>query len=167
LFLKETFYMKRCLPIGVFLLVLISGLARSQAAIVVFPDRVTFGAALVGETVETWDDNAAGTVIPDGGMLDGVFYFTPGADDAIVTATFLPLSPPNTLGAGAKEFFTGAESITFTFPTPIIAFGISFNTLTYLGAGVTAVPEPMSMAIWGIGAIGLFGAKRLRRKIAK
>lgn len=109
------------------LALLLSTTALSEGAIVTFMDRITFSGAIVGETVETWDDDPDGTVIPDGGMLDGVIYSTPFGD-AVVTDFFLPLSPPNGLGALTAEFFGAGESITFIFPTPIVAFGISFNT---------------------------------------
>src|SRR5262249_30602852 len=46
---------------------------------------------------------------------------------AIVTNIALALSPPNTLGR-TPIFFDAGDSISFSFDTPILAFGISFNT---------------------------------------
>jgi hypothetical protein len=127
--------MKTLAATTVGLALVLSSASFSQGAIITtFSTRTVFSATLVGETVETWDDDAAGTVIPDGGMLDGVIYSTPAAD-ALVTSVFLSLSSPNTLGAVGAGFFAAGESITFAFPMPIIAFGISFNTFaTAMGA---------------------------------
>jgi hypothetical protein len=109
----------------------------ANAAIITFPSRAAFGLAVTGEIVETWEDNAVGTVIPDGGILDGIIYSTPGPD-AAVGNFFLPLSPPNSLGIDALDvsdgFFSPGETISFSFPGPIIAFGISINTFAP-GAG--------------------------------
>jgi PEP-CTERM motif len=110
----------------------------ASGAIVTFLDRASFGAAAIGGIVETWDDDAAGTVIPDGTLFDGVIYATPGPDpDAKITGAFLPLSSPNTLGDAADDFFSGSESITFSFPSPIVAFGISFNTFATAAGAYT------------------------------
>jgi hypothetical protein len=105
----------------------------ANAAIITFPNRAAFDLGVTGEIVETWEDNAVGTVIPDGGILDGIIYSTPGPD-ATVGNLFLPLSPPNSLGDVSDGFFSPGETISFSFPGPIIAFGISINTLAQ-GAG--------------------------------
>ena len=105
----------------------------ANAAIIAFPSRAAFGLGVTGEIVETWDDNGVGTVIPDGGILDGIIYSTSGPDSAVVNL-FLPLSPPNSLGDVSDGFFSPGETISFSFPGPIIAFGISINTFAQ-GAG--------------------------------
>jgi hypothetical protein len=105
----------------------------ANAAIVTFPSRAAFGLGVTGEIVETWEDNAVGTVIPDAGILDGIIYSTPGPD-AAVGNLFLPLSPPNSLGDVSDGFFSPGETISFSFPGSIIAFGISINTFAQ-GAG--------------------------------
>jgi hypothetical protein len=111
----------------------------ANAAIITFPSRAAFGPGVTGEIVETWDDNAAGAVIPDAGILDGIIYSTPGLDAAVIDF-FLPLSLPNSLGHESDGgdvrdgFFSPGETISFSFPGPIIAFGISINTLAQ-GAG--------------------------------
>jgi hypothetical protein len=105
----------------------------ANAAIIAFPSRAAFDVGVTGEIVETWDDNAVGTVIPDGGILDGIMYSTTGPD-AAVGNLFLPLSPPNSLGDVSDGFFSPGETISFSFPGPVIAFGISINTFAQ-GAG--------------------------------
>jgi hypothetical protein len=90
--------------------------------------------------VETWDDDAADTVIPDATLFDGVFYATPGPN-AKITDEFLSLSSPNTLGSTADDFFSGSEPITFSFPSPIVAFGISFNTFATAAGAYTLTTD--------------------------
>jgi PEP-CTERM motif len=112
----------------------------ASGAIVTFLDRASFGAAAIGGIVETWDDDAAGTVIPDATPFDGVIYATPGPD-AKITGVFLSLSSPNTLGDAVDDFFSGSESITFSFPSPIVAFGISFNTFATAAGAYTLTTD--------------------------
>jgi PEP-CTERM motif len=114
----------------------------ASGAIVTFSDRASFGAAAIGGIVETWDDDAASTVIPDGMLFDGVIYATPTpGPDAKITGLFLPLSSPNTLGDAADDFFSGSESITFSFPSPVVAFGISFNTFATAAGAYTLTTD--------------------------
>jgi hypothetical protein len=110
----------------------------ANAAIITFPNRAAFDLGVTGEIVETWEDNAVGTVIPDGGILDGIIYSTPGPD-AAVGNLFLPLSPPNSLGDVSDGFFSPEETISFSFPGSIIAFGISI-TRSPRERGCTAPP---------------------------
>jgi len=120
----------------VFVLVLTFGLlpAAAHAAIITYPSRVAFGAAVSGEIVQTWDALADGTLIS---VLDGITY-TPSAGSAVVTNNFLPLSPPNTLGRTPGEFFAGTDTMTFTFSFPITAFAISFNTFATVAGSFRA-----------------------------
>lgn len=193
--------------------------AAAKAAVVTYADRASFNSSVSGATVETWDDNANGATVADGGSLDGVVYSTSGPD-AMVTDDFLPISGDHTLGTTAFGFFLGSDTITFTFAAPIVAFGISINTyadtagayvvstnhgdvvgsaydpfpgfgtgqfvgffsdkpfttvtfsapsgisytlddMTYLAA---PVPEPASLAIWALAAVGVSGYRRLRRR---
>jgi hypothetical protein len=116
------------------------------AAIIPFPSRAAFGLGVTGEIVETWDDNAAGTVIPDGGTLDGITYTTPGPD-AQVTDLFQSLSFPNTLGDVADGFFAPLETITFGFPAGALAFGISINTSATGGGAYRATTDLGDVAL--------------------
>lgn len=75
--------------------------------------------------------------------------------DAVDAGYYLLLTP---LSVGNHTIRFGGD-----FGGPLSGFSID----TTYNITVHAVPEPMSMSIWGIGAIGLLGARRLRRKIAK
>lgn len=108
-------------------LLLVGWVGRAEAVVITFTDRASFAAAVPGATVENWDSYAAGTVIPNGSTLAGVTYST-SVGDALVTSGFLPLSSPNTLGRTTVGFFLPTDIVTFSFATPINAFGISFNT---------------------------------------
>ena len=63
----------------------------------------------------------------------------------------------DTLGSGLLDFPEDSDALT---PANAGYFGPNFQF------DAAAVPEPMSMAIWGLGAVGLFGVRRLRRKKA-
>jgi hypothetical protein len=109
-------------------LTLLIGVSRpAEAVVITYGSRAAFGAAVPGAVVENWDGYAAGTVILDGTSLAGITYSTT-AGDSIVTSTFPPLSPPNGLGGTSVGFFTAGDTVTFSFATPIYAFGISINT---------------------------------------
>ena len=108
--------------------VLVSALPSvTEAAIMTYNSRAAFAVAVPGTTLENWDDDADGTVIPNGSTFDGVIYNS-SAGAAVVTAAFLPLSSPHTLGRTPINFFAAADSMTFTFLAPVNAFAISFNT---------------------------------------
>jgi PEP-CTERM motif-containing protein len=100
---------------------------RAEAVVIGYSDRVSFGSAVPGATVENWDAYADGTVIPNGTSLAGITYSTT-AGDSLVTSFYLPLSAPNGLGGTFAGFFHGTDTITFSFAAPINAFGISINT---------------------------------------
>jgi hypothetical protein len=112
-----------------------AGASRSDAAIIPFTSRNAFNAALaatpgIATQVETFDTVPAQTVIPNGSTFDGVRYQS-SAGNLITTADFLPLSPPNTLGADRRpffDFFLPGDLVILTFPQPILAFGVSFST---------------------------------------
>ncbi|MCI0529143.1 MAG: hypothetical protein L0Y56_17035, partial [Nitrospira sp.] len=63
----------------------------------------------------------------DGTTVNDITYFS-SAGDALVTDSFDQLSEPNALGTTPSVFISPIDTITFTFDTPILAFGISFNT---------------------------------------
>ncbi len=95
---------------------------------VVFPDRIAFDAAFPGATHENWDTYANDTVIPNGSTLNGITYNTNSLKSAIVTNDYPTTTPPNGLGETGAGFFTSADTIKFSFPSPLSAFGIDINT---------------------------------------
>jgi hypothetical protein len=113
----------------------------AHATITPFLSRAAFDLAVPGATVETWDDNAAGTTIPDGTSLDGVSYTTTPGPDAQVTDGFQALSLPNTLGDAGDGFFGPTETIRFGFPGGALAFGISINTFATAPGAYTATTD--------------------------
>lgn len=120
-------------------LVLALGLvpASASAAVITFASRAAFAAGVSGEIVETWDALADGTVILG---LNGISY-DPSGGDAIVTTDYLELSSPNGLGSTSAlcpDCFLPAETMTFTFSSPISAFGISINTFAGTAGAYTA-----------------------------
>ena len=78
-------------------------------------------------TDQAFDAIPANTIIPNGAELDGVIYNS-SVGLSIVTASFLSLSPPNTLGRTTLDFFDPSDLLMLTFTTPSLSFGISFNT---------------------------------------
>ena len=118
------------------LTVLVLSLAgQASADFIVFTSRNAFSVAIAGRpsTTEGWDEFASGMVIPNGALVNGIVYHLGDPTvDFIVTAGGATVSSPNGLGRtnnpfGGEAFIPG-DLITFTFPTPINAFGVSFNT---------------------------------------
>ncbi len=115
-----------------------ASISLSQAAVTTYGDRTSFNAAVdadasLTKTIQNYDGIADGTTLP---TLDGITY-TPTTGTAVVTHDFLSLSSPATLGTTPDEFFGSLDGITFTFPTPIYAFGISFNTFATVAGAYT------------------------------
>jgi hypothetical protein len=105
----------------------------AHSAVVAFPSRLTFDAAFPGASIENWDSYAPGTVISNGGTLNGITYSS-SAGTAIVTSAFLPSTSPNALGRTPTGFFFPTDSITFSFGTSLLAFGIDITTAEVAGA---------------------------------
>jgi hypothetical protein len=99
----------------------------AHAAATAFASRIAFDATFPGAVIETWDSYAPGTIIPNGTTLNGITYNS-SAGTAIVTSAFLPSTSPNTLGRTPTGFFFPTDTITFTFPTSLLAFGIDITT---------------------------------------
>jgi hypothetical protein len=110
----------------------------ARADVIVFQDRVAFAQALdrdpsVVKVVEGWDTYPAGTVFPDGTTTNGITYYV-SAGDALVGSGGISLSPPHNLfytrceGASTCSFRPLVDTLTFSFPTPIRAFGITFSS---------------------------------------
>ena len=113
------------------LLLLTAGMFASTTT---YSSRAAFYTANPGVTVEGWDGLASGTLIT---VLNGITYTT-NDGTALVTDAFLSLSPPNTLGENVNGFFLASDTMTFSFPSPITAFGISMNTFDTSTGGYTA-----------------------------
>ena len=115
-------------------LLLLSGIVC--ASVITYPDRNSFYAANPGVTIQGWDTLPNGTLITS---LDGITYLpSTGPGTALVTSAFLPLSPPNTLGESINGFFLATDTMTFIFPSPVFAFGISINTFDTSTGGYLA-----------------------------
>jgi len=99
----------------------------ANAAITVFSDRVSFDAAFPAATVQNWDSYAAGTTFSYAVAYGGITYYS-SAGEPIVTNNFLPSTSPNTLGLTSLNYFSYADTITFSFSSPINYFGIDINT---------------------------------------
>lgn len=192
-----------------------------------FTSSTAFLAATSGLTTEDYASTTAGTLIADGGALDGLTYSfsTRGGLGGVITDHYYSFSG---LSLGAKQasgpltnadFFYGGDSFTITFAHPETAVGIFANvnlnsgtytlsagsdtattdslvddTNTFVFVGLTsatpftsvtfrsndtslgsynipeilyggtsnAVPEPMSLALLGLGTLGLAVVRRRR-----
>ena len=107
------------------------------ASTTTYTDRASFYAANPGVTIEGWDSLPNGTLIT---VLNGITYTT-NDGTALVTNAFLPLSTPNTLGEDVNGFFLASDLMTFTFSSPITAFGISINTFDASTGGYVAADD--------------------------
>jgi hypothetical protein len=112
---------------------------RADAAIVTFPNRIAFDATFPTALIENWDSFAVGTMFANGSTVNGITYNS-STGVATVDDSFFPTTPPNSLGRpnGGLFFFSDGDTMTFGFPTPIIAFGIDINTFETLPGGYTA-----------------------------
>jgi PEP-CTERM motif len=115
----------------------LSLMGQARADFIVFGSRDAFRTAIAGtpSTTEGWDEFASGTIIPNGALVNGVVYdLSDPTVNFIITAGGADVSSPNGLGRtnnpfGGEAFIPG-DIITFTFPTLISAFGVSFNTFS-------------------------------------
>jgi len=100
----------------------------SASASITTYDRAGFGAAVGAVTVQNFDSITVGTIL---GTLNGVTY---GASNGqpIVTNSYLTTTGSNSLASTSAGFFGSTETATFTFATPITAFGIDINTFAML-----------------------------------
>lgn len=114
----------------------VAGASVAQAATVSF-NRAAFDATFPGSVFETWDGYAPGTTVANGGTLNTITYNS-SAGISVVTAVFLDTSGDNSLGRTPIEFFAVGDSITFTFASPVSAFGIDVNTFDVDPAALTA-----------------------------
>jgi len=127
----------------------------ASAAITTFTDRAAFMAALGATPSATigFDGVAAGTVIPNSSLFDGVgFAFSDPAFDLKVLTGFDTTSSPNFLGVAdgspSGPFLPG-DTVTLTVPTPLFALGASFMTPTGTPGGVFHVDTAVGSATSG------------------
>ncbi|MEO5960039.1 MAG: VPDSG-CTERM sorting domain-containing protein, partial [Opitutaceae bacterium] len=104
-----------------------------HAAATAFASRTAFDTTFSAALIENWDSYPAGTTVANGSALNGITYNS-SAGVAIVTSAFLPSTAPNALGRTPTGFFFPTDTITFTFGTPILAFGIDISTAETSGA---------------------------------
>jgi hypothetical protein len=90
-----------------------------------------------------------------GGLAGGTGVYTPTAGDAVLgTDGYTAWTTPGDGNALAPNYLTN---------TSFVAPG---STITLAGAGYALVPEPASIGLLGVGAIGLLGRRR-RQAVAK
>ncbi len=111
-----------------FVLVMGSLCGAAKASEFSYQNRADFGAAVANPTIENFDGVPDQTTIANGTSFDGVVYSS-SDPDLVVTNLFVALSPDNTLGTGANQYFLPGDSLTLTFQDPTYAFGVSFNAL--------------------------------------
>ena len=111
--------------------------SAAPAAIVTYTNRAAFDATFANAGRENWDGFAHGTVIPNGTTVNGITYNS-SFGDAMVTNVFAATTDPNTLGQSADGFFFPQDTMTFTFSSPLSAFGIDINTFATDNGAYTA-----------------------------
>lgn len=128
--------------LGLVTVLVTASVSTASAAIISYASRAAFDAAFPGSVVENWDGFAAGTTFPNGTSANGITY-NASAGDAIVTNIFVYTTAPNTLGSTSNGnlYFGSAESMTFTFASPISAFGIDINTFATAVGAYTATTD--------------------------
>lgn len=124
----------------VFAVCLLFGIQSSHGAIVTFTDRASFDLALPSAVIEDWDSFAAGTTFANGATVNGITYNS-STNISVVTDLFSFTTGPNGLGRTPIEFFEAGDTITFTFSTPIDAFGIDVNTFDLSAGGYKATTD--------------------------
>jgi hypothetical protein len=135
--LKLVFH--RALIFASFLPILLTA-GQAQATITSYSSRALFDAAVPSLSVENWDSFPDGHIIDDGGTVNGITYTY--VQDTVqprsgvnfqVSSVFRATTDPNSLGLtgdntpGNETYFT-FDGVTFSFSTPIRAFGIDINT---------------------------------------
>lgn len=122
----------RCfVPLAGAIVLVACAAGQAMAQFVVFGDRDVFKATILPQINDIFDTIPSGRVIPNGSALGGIIYtLNDSSADLFITTGGAKVNEPN----GFDKFFNGAESpllpadvVTFTFSTPITAFGVSFN----------------------------------------
>ena len=114
-----------------------SGLSAPAAATVTtFTSSAAFNAATSGLTAETYATGTNGQTIANGGVFDTLIYnFSTGTNtvatllNGIITNEFNSFSGLSLGGqqSTGQRFFFGGNSVTVTFPTPVLDVGVFFN----------------------------------------
>jgi hypothetical protein len=134
--------------------------SSARGSIMTFASRAAFDAANPTAIIENWDAFAAGTTFANGSTVNGITYNS-STMVAVVTNAFVTSTSPNGLGRTPINFFDNGDTITFTFTTPVTAFGIDINTFataagsytatTNLGDVALSVFDPFPSAPFGTG----------------
>jgi len=129
-----------------FFLAILLASNQSQANGIVFTEyssRSAFEEAVPLAQVQDWDSYSHETSFTNDIIADdqGIIYHS-SYGDAMVTKTFLPSTEPNGLGHTGEGYFASYDTITFVFPTPILAFGIDINTASIVYAAYRATINP-------------------------
>jgi hypothetical protein len=125
--MKETkSFFRRALLFG-FFLVLVLATAQAQAGIVGYTSRTAFDAAVPGASVEGWDTFPDGAVFTNGSTVNGITY-NASIGNALVRDGYAYTTAPNILVETTYDNFGPYDTMTFSFVTPIRAFGIDIDT---------------------------------------
>ena len=100
-----------------------------------FTSSASFFAALgsIPSTTETYETLANGSVILQGATVDSLTYSSfPAGVDGLINGSFASIGTQSLTArrGGSPSFFLQGDSITVTFPVPVIASGIFFNAYT-------------------------------------
>ncbi len=132
--------------IFVLFLVLVLGAANAHATIIdYFTSRSAFDAAVPSALVQNWNSYVNGTVFLNGSTDNGITYNSSNGN-ALVTSAYLSTSPPNGLGETTNSYFVATDLMTFSFVTPIKAFGIDINTFNAVNGTFVATTNLSDVA---------------------
>jgi hypothetical protein len=113
----------------------------SHAVLVEYNSRASFDAATGAvASVENWDSFADGHMFLPNTVTNGIAYGASNGN-ARVTGDFFNTTNPNGLGRSGLRYFNFFESITFTFNTPMIGFGIDINTFDQVSGSHSATTD--------------------------
>lgn len=132
--------------------------------ITTFTDRASFDAAIASNPsfaprFEGWDAFSVGTLFPNGTTVGGITYSTTSAQTPEVVAGVLSTSTPHVLAPtvpGGVGFIPG-DVTTFSFETPILAFGIDFSTADTTPGVFSVTTNLGDVAISGFDPFPEFG----------
>jgi hypothetical protein len=132
----------------VLFLVFVFGAIQAQASIIGYTSRAAFDAAVPGASVQNWDGYAVGTTFINGGTSNGITYNS-SQGDAVVATGWVYTTNPNSLGQTVLNYFDAADVMTFSFVSPIRAFGIDINTYSANAGAYQALTNLGDIALSG------------------